>query len=316
MANRTRRCCFTLNNWTEDEYNHLSTVKCKYIIYGKEVGTNGTPHLQGYVEFENGRTLKGIKRVLGNRMHVEPARGTPVQASDYCKKEGDFVEKGVLSAQGTRTDLSTIVTTLKNHGLKTVIDETPEMFLKFAGNLQKLATHYQKHRTAPPRVYWLWGAAGVGKTRIAVSNSRDYYIWNGSKFWNGYEQQSRVIIDDFTYDRTQDPGSYHYRYLLRLLDHYELNVEIKGGHIKFNSDLIFITCEFPPEHFWQHNEYDQIYRRLANVFEVDEVWAHNHLHTFDDPEDDFQLPAQAEEIVDPDAELANVDIQYLLDEQE
>ena len=40
-----------LNNYTEEEFENIKRVledKCKFAIVGKEVGENGTPHLQGF----------------------------------------------------------------------------------------------------------------------------------------------------------------------------------------------------------------------------------------------------------------------------
>jgi len=44
---RLRRFCFTLNNWTEEEWDALTEFQCTWMVMGKEVGENGTRHLQG-----------------------------------------------------------------------------------------------------------------------------------------------------------------------------------------------------------------------------------------------------------------------------
>ena len=50
-AQRYRNLVFTVNNYTEADFNRLlSHEHFKYVIIGKEVGENGTPHLQGYAE--------------------------------------------------------------------------------------------------------------------------------------------------------------------------------------------------------------------------------------------------------------------------
>lgn len=91
---RYRKCCFTINNPEEEEFPHLLKLfdneDYRYII-GKEVGESGTPHLQGYVEF-NGRqlSLRQLK-AINARAHWERARGDRKSNVSYCSKEGDFV---------------------------------------------------------------------------------------------------------------------------------------------------------------------------------------------------------------------------------
>lgn len=107
---QNRRWCFTLNNYDDTSLLHLRALGesgiTKYLIYGKETGQEGTRHLQGFVIFNASRTLLDVKLQLGgNRFHCEIARGTSPQASDYCKKDGDFEEHGELPVhQGKRTD--------------------------------------------------------------------------------------------------------------------------------------------------------------------------------------------------------------------
>lgn len=106
----SKNWCFTLNNWTQPEYDHIvsyaeSSESVVYFVAGREIGDSGTPHLQGFICFRNRKTLGAVKSLLSARMHLEAARGTPQEASTYCKKDGDWVEFGSLpSQQGDRTD--------------------------------------------------------------------------------------------------------------------------------------------------------------------------------------------------------------------
>ena len=61
---RTRNFCFTLNNYTEDVYQALLAVECKYVCIGKEIAPEtATPHLQGFIVFKNARTLASLKKL-------------------------------------------------------------------------------------------------------------------------------------------------------------------------------------------------------------------------------------------------------------
>lgn len=103
--------CFTLNNYSPLEEQQISEMPgVSYLIYGREVATTGTRHLQGYVTFATAKRLTGVRK-LNSRAHWEIARS--VEASiRYCKKDGDFVEvdnrKPRLRAPTVRTHFPSI----------------------------------------------------------------------------------------------------------------------------------------------------------------------------------------------------------------
>lgn len=89
---RHRRSVFTWNNYTEDEWTQLTQTlraKAKSWIVGKEVGDSGTPHLQGYVEW-NKQTDFTVLKKINAAIHWEPAKGTREQNVKYCSKDGDY----------------------------------------------------------------------------------------------------------------------------------------------------------------------------------------------------------------------------------
>lgn len=109
---RAKHWVFVLNNYTQDELTKIREVATngqgiEYLVFGREVGSSGTPHLQGYVCFSSRLRLAQVKAALGTeRCWLEVARGSPSQAASYSKKDGDFEEWGTLPAgQGKRTDL-------------------------------------------------------------------------------------------------------------------------------------------------------------------------------------------------------------------
>jgi len=112
--------CATLNNYTPADVAVLRTpnTKLSYIIVGHEVGESGTPHLQIYFQLEKQCKMSTIKNWGGpwGRMHFEAARGTDVEASDYCKKDGDFFELGsrkTMGRKGARNDLEAVKESIK-----------------------------------------------------------------------------------------------------------------------------------------------------------------------------------------------------------
>lgn len=110
-GSRAKRWVFTLNNWTQEEHDHLCSLapNVEYLVFGKELAPDtGTPHLQGYVEFPAAVRLTTCKNRLGSaRFHVAVARASAQENRTYCTKEGDFEEFGECptAGQGRRTDL-------------------------------------------------------------------------------------------------------------------------------------------------------------------------------------------------------------------
>lgn len=106
---RAKYWCFTVNNPTTDERAKIVALEdedaVEYLVFGNEVGESGTPHLQGFVAFSTRVRLTQVKQSVSARGHFEVAK-FPEKAADYCKKDGDFVEFGVLTLKkGKRSDL-------------------------------------------------------------------------------------------------------------------------------------------------------------------------------------------------------------------
>jgi len=102
---RGRAFCWTLPNYTEEEYQQLMTEElflilgAVYICFQKEIApTTLMPHLQGYIQLSEQKSMKFLKENLSRRAHFEVAKGNAEQNKAYCSKEGgtDFFEKGVL----------------------------------------------------------------------------------------------------------------------------------------------------------------------------------------------------------------------------
>ncbi len=103
---KARSWCFTFNNYTEDDVNRLGrgSEVIEYLIAGKEVGEQGTPHLQGFIRYKNRIGFNTVKGFIGGNAHIESAFSND-KAIEYCKKDNDFFEFGSIAAPGVRTDL-------------------------------------------------------------------------------------------------------------------------------------------------------------------------------------------------------------------
>lgn len=177
---------------------------------------------------------------------MERMKGTPQEAFEYCRKDGDFYETGIehLPKQGKRNDLSSTVQALRNGQDLLQIAETDSgcmSIVKYHRGLQTLQTILLN--SSPLRnktCIWLYGPTGSGKTKSAVDfanqiNEKYWISGRDLQWFDGYCGQRVVIFDDFRWNHTS------FSFFLRLLDRYELSVPIKGGFTRWNPAFIFIT---------------------------------------------------------------------------
>jgi len=263
-----RSYILTINNPTQEIITtFLEDPHVKYSVYQLERGEKcGTPHLQGVLHYKN--SMPWPKKRYPTA-HIEVVHKLQ-DAINYCMKEETRiegcgpVETGVRPQQGRRTDLEAIATGLatKTITMDTIATDHPSTYVRYFKGLQALEQHLIKPRsmTNPPKIYWLWGIAGIGKTFVpqSIFGEDHCYIKDGTQWWPNYNQEKCIIIDDFD-------GKWPYRDLLRLLDKYRYQGQYKGGYCQITSPYIFITCEFPPEDFWQDNTLAQVKRRLTAV---------------------------------------------------
>lgn len=251
---RSKHWCFTLNNYTEQELQHLSSLydngEVNYIIIGKETSPSGTPHIQGFVSFEERLRLPTIKRRVSDRAHFEQARGTPFQAAEYCRKDQDFIEFGTApKGRGARSDIDQLVTRIREGWSRDRIrDEYPKLFLRYTKSIERWISDVQTTRNWQVDVIVHWGATGTGKTRSVFEFIKhdEIYVHPGEQWFDGYTGQSVALFDDF------NGSEFKLSYLLKLLDRYPMKVPVKGGYVNWIPKHIFITSNKSPEEWYEH----------------------------------------------------------------
>ena len=84
---------FSLKNFTEEEYQKLINIDCKYIILGNEIDESGETKLQGYVYFKTPRVFQSIKNLV-SRVEMEELLSNIKLNYDYCFKLNKVEERG------------------------------------------------------------------------------------------------------------------------------------------------------------------------------------------------------------------------------
>lgn len=265
---RSRDWCYTLNNWTEDEYQILIGLneKAQYHIYGKEIGKQGTPHIQGYIYFKSQITFKSIKKKLPNRSHIEQTKGTPQQASAYCMKDKQYEEVGTLpQKQGKRSDLDNVRDVLAETGKMAEVVQVATSYqsVRMAETILK---YHEKKRNWKPIVKWFHGPTGTGKSMTAYEELGEdcYTTMDTGKWWEGYDAHENVHIEDMRKDFLK------FHQLLKLLDRYAYRIECKGASRQFLAKKIIITsCYSPTEMYDTREDIGQLLRRIDEIKQFD-----------------------------------------------
>lgn len=263
---------FTLNNYTTEEVDFIRQVQqsntiIRFLIFGFEVGEQGTPHLQGYLELCQKKTLASMRRILP-RCHLEIRRGSQSQAIEYCQKEGEYEEFGEKkeTQQGKRSDLEALHTSLKvGMSLLDISNEHFGSFVRYHRAIRSWQLLNAPRIREQPSVVVYWGQTGSGKTRSVWDNAptpEDVWVYGGNGWFDGYHGQRIALFDDF------NGGELQLTMLLKVLDRYPLQVPIKGGFVSWTPEEIYITSNLNPE-VWYMNARPQhqaaLHRRFTNV---------------------------------------------------
>lgn len=166
-----------------------------------------------------------------------------------------------------------------------LVTSNPDLVAKGRNTILDFYKYKQSliHWDKPITVYWIFGGPGTGKTFSAVNLAREvagnsYFIHlpGSLKWWDGYNNQKCVIIDDFRRSQLSDIGGLSY--LLRILDRYDLSLEVKGGSVVREFEYVIITCpDSPVGAFTYHREDDnsvidenigQLIRRIFKIVEL------------------------------------------------
>lgn len=260
-----RAYCFTLNNYTELERITLLHTECVYVVIGKEIGgLMGTPHLQGYMAF---RTLKSLKQVraLCARCHWEGAKGSSMDNYRYCTKDGDFEERGVRPKTSKEKGECEQARWLGVWELAKAghIEEIPEdIRIKHYRTLKEIKKDYMVKLPDADNTtgVWIYGEAGIGKSRKAREDYPDSYLKMANKWWCGYQNERTVIIDDL------DPKHECLGHHLKIwADRYSFLAEVKGGAMQIRPEKIVVTSQYHPNQIFMDEPTQAAIARRFNI---------------------------------------------------
>lgn len=241
VMSRYRAWCFTSYSVDDVSQCLLQAVQCVYMIYGRETcPKTDREHLQGYVYFENTKTLTAVKRILPGSPHLEPARGTPQQNIAYCSKEdtSPFI-MGEPPSQGRRTDLQIVRdAVLRNNGnVRSIMAEASSLQAsRYADTLLKYRFTNQ-YRVRKVKVL---ATEQELIEKLEKYGPDDCYCYTPSlngKWFDGYDYQPVLLVfDAHELDKTLSRNLFRSR---------PMRVETKGGSRELQVRKVFMHFDIP-----------------------------------------------------------------------
>lgn len=246
MPSRSRSYVFTLNNPTPADDALLASLQCRYLLYGREVGEQGTPHYQGFVYFESGKTRSAVRKLLP-RAHWEDRRGPIEKAIQYCKKQDENpVERGIppmTKAQKGALGKRAFAEAFEAAKEGRLDDIPPGMRIRYYNTFKKIREDYKKNPPPIPTLdhQWLYGPSGSGKSTKARTDNPGAYLKLPTKWWDNYDDEPVVIVDEW-----QPDHAHLVSHLKRWADHWSFRAERKGGSMVIRPHKIVVTSQYHP----------------------------------------------------------------------
>ncbi len=265
---RRRRFSLTLNNPTVRDCIKWDTVLLEgnlsqsaqdltFFIVQTERGENGTLHYQAYTEFRRAMDWSQIKKIFGERIHIEQSRGNANANIRYCTKlEGRVTGEDICvqgkygTAKRKGGDLVAAIKIVNGAKLDDLVNDHPLFVLKNKSKVEAMIAYVKGPRITLPRMIIYFGKTGVGKSRMVMSKYGKSAYWvpppdSGKVWFGGYCGQDIAVFDDF------HAGWFQLTHLLRIMDRYPLLVAPKGGQVPFNSGTMIFTSNVDPKDWYK-----------------------------------------------------------------
>jgi len=176
--------------------------------------------------------------------HLNKTKFIVLRKETSWKWEVSLNQKNTRSNKKRKADYELAVNLAKR---QKIYDIEPGLLVRHMSSLKQIA------RDHPPTLQdqdstcgvWLYGAPGVGKSRAARWLYPQAYPKMCNKWWDGYQDQPYVIIDDF--EPTHKVLGHHMKIWT---DHYQFMAEQKNHSRMMRPQVICVTSNYHPNEIW------------------------------------------------------------------
>lgn len=245
------------------EWNPHLPEGVAYVRGQAETGSEtGYEHWQVLAYFGRTCRLSAVKKIFGRQSHCELSRSSAADAyvwKEETRIDGTQFEFGRKPVKrNNKRDWDAIRQTV----LEGKLEEVPsDIFIRHYSNLRRIAADFSKPAAMERTILVYWGQTGMGKSRAAWEEAglEAYPKDPLSKFWDGYQGQNHVVMDEFR-------GTINISHILRWFDRYPVNVELKGSSTTLRATKIWITSNLHPRDWYvdlDNATMDALLRRLT-----------------------------------------------------
>jgi len=292
----SRKYQFTLNNPQLHDWSHefirnaLGTFAgLVYWCMSNEIGEEGTPHTHIFVIFKNAVQFTTIQKAFYGA-HIEPSMGSNQENRDYIRKEGKWAESekketnlpetfeefGELPpdrAEGikeTEAIYEMVKGRASNFEIMEAYPNAMNKLDKIERARQTLLEERYKNKFRVLDNTYIWGKAGVGKTRYVMEQygyENVYRVTDYMHPFDGYKGQDVLLFDEFRSSLTITE-------MLNYLDGYPLALPCRYANKQACYTKVFIISNIPLEQQYpniQDNEpktWEALMRRINHTHEM------------------------------------------------
>lgn len=251
-----------------------------HVIAGREIGKEGTPHLQMHLTTSRRLRWDQVRGLLPG-VFAAATYSTPANAINYCRKTGNYFEYGA-------SPVAAVQAANEARGLDQSDRWEKAWAMAAAGNYNDLpAVMKIRHGKAlqgaaaavnqPPLDtqqrkivgVWIYGPTEMGKTTAAKAAFDKYYLGtltdgNTIKWMGGYDQETVIIFDEITKEIARNSR----QWLLTAADGTPTNFEVKGQNaIRACPTILLITSNVSIDEIWTPGttEHATVKRRFMEI---------------------------------------------------
>lgn len=232
-----------------------------------EEGEGGYRHWQVVCRSVKKVRLTQVKAIFCQTAHLELSRSDA--ANDYVWKDESCVDpatrfelgKPPLKRNAAR-DWEAVWESAKAGDFQSI---PADIRVRSYHTLGRIAKDHLKPVCRDVEVFVYWGETGAGKSRRAWEEAGlDAYPKDpATKFWDGYQGEQNVVIDEFTGIHQVSITN-----LLRWLDRYPVNIETKGSGAVLRATKFWLTSNVDPREWFPEATTEQraaLRRRFTSV---------------------------------------------------